>query len=110
MMVNANKFGLHTLRRSFVWAAIVTVLLTAQFGLAVHQLEHRLHPDIAAIADDCIACQFASSLSDGPPVSFVAMPIGVDLGTLVPGTHILLRPQESHSGFQSRAPPHSVSA
>ena len=109
MTANANTFILKTLRRSCVWTAVAVMLLAAQFGLAVHQLEHRLHPDIATIADDCIACQFASTLSDGPSVDAAVMPIDIDLGTLVPGTHLFLRPQQLQSGFRSRAPPNVVS-
>ena len=109
MIAEAHKFSLKTLRRSCIWAAVAVILLGAQFGLAAHQLEHHLHPDIAAIADDCIACQFASVLSDGPSASAFIMPIGIDLGTLVPGTHVRLELQGSPAGFRSRAPPHSVS-
>ncbi len=109
MNAEANIFSLKTLRRSCIWAAIAAVLLTAQIGLAVHQLEHRLHPDIAAIADDCTACQFSSALSDGPPANAVIMPIGIDLGTLAPGSHVLLGLRKSPAGFHSRAPPYTVS-
>jgi hypothetical protein len=109
-MVAKLDIGLLALRRSVFWTAFVSLVLVAQFSLAVHQTDHHLHPDIAAIADDCIACQFVSAIVGGPSTSAALPPIGLELGAISPRGQDVLHLEDSPSDFQSRAPPPSVSA
>ena len=109
IILGKMNISLQSLRSSLFWAVIAAVALVAQLGLAAHQLEHRLHPDVAAIAEDCIACQFSSTMVDGPTSSVVPMPIGIELGSIAPAGHALLWWEEFPNSFRARAPPSSVS-
>lgn len=108
-MFDKMNISLQSLRRSFFWAVVAAVAVVAQFGLAVHQLEHRFHPDIASIAEDCIACQFSSAMVGGPTSSAAPTPIGIELGSIVPTERVLLWWEDSPNSFHSRAPPSPVS-
>lgn len=108
-MFGKMNVSLQALRRSLFWAVVAAVALVAQFGLAIHQLEHRFHPDVAAVAEDCIACQFSSTMAEGPSSNAAPIPLDVELGSIVPVGQFLPRQEDSPSNFHSRAPPSSVS-
>jgi len=109
MHVKPGLIGLQRLRRSLLWTVLASLLLTAQFALAAHQFDHHVHPDISAVADDCVACQFSSQLSDGPSSAELPVTYGIDLGVIAPISFQIPQNTFVHTGFLSRAPPHSVS-
>jgi len=108
-MFDKMNISLQSLRRSLLWVVIAFAAIAGQLGLSVHQLEHSSHPDIAAIAEDCIACQFSAEIIGGPTSSAGPTLLGVELGSITPQGQEILQQEELLTGFQSRAPPPPVS-
>lgn len=96
-------------RRGRLWSFLAALLLVAQVGLGVHQLQHRLNPDIIA-SDDCTLCHFASHATPGPEPVVVLPPVLVVAEVVALPAQDLLDAQRSAAGFRSRAPPYIISA
>ena len=91
------------------WFFLVPLLLAAQVALGVHQLEHRLNPDLLA-GDECAVCQFASTMAPAPEPMAIVPPAELFFAVLLPEAVQALRPAASPAGFNSRAPPAALSA
>lgn len=95
--------------RGWLWSFLVALLLAAQVGLGVHQLQHRLSPDVVA-SDDCKLCQFASQATPAPDPIVILPPVLVVAAILAFLARDLLAAQHVAAGFRSRAPPVKISA
>lgn len=93
--------------RGRILAWVAPILLLAQFALAVHQLEHRVAPDVLAPAHECVLCNVVTGAAP-PPAPFVVLPpdFGPDLPIPVVVDAACCTHVETH--FLSRAPPHFV--
>lgn len=91
--------------RLLAWVA--PILLLAQFALAIHQLEHRVAPDLAAPAHECVLCNVITGAAP-PPAPFVVLP--PDLGPALPLSVVAEAACCAHIGtaFFSRGPPSFV--
>lgn len=94
-------------RRARFLAWVTPVLLLAQIALAVHQFEHRVAPDAATVAHECVLCNVASGVAP-PPVPFTILP--PDLG---PGLRLHVVADAAccahvATPFSPRAPPRFV--
>jgi hypothetical protein len=104
-------FGLKSIDRArhFWWRVLVVILLAAQFGVGLHQIEHRLKPDVVA-DDTCVVCQSAANMHAGPePVTFVP-PVAALIDRVQPFSAISPEQPFRLSGFRPRGPPRSTSA
>jgi hypothetical protein len=92
-------------RRFLAW--VTPILLLAQLALAVHQLEHRIAPDVLTSAHECVLCNVASGAAP-PPEPFVILPL--DFGPAVPAHSVLDAACCTHvaAAFFSRGPPLSA--
>ena len=108
-MTNKAGISLKFLRRSHLWTAFVVAALLTHFAFVVHQIEHFVHVDEAATAEECIACQLSSFTVDGPDAN-AAIPFEIELGSVALVGHDLSLQREQLKKFQSRAPPTSISA
>ncbi len=95
--------------RGWLWSFLVALLLAAQVGLGVHQLQHRLNPEIIA-NDDCKLCQFASQATEGPEPIVVLPPALVVAEVIALSAQAVRTAQRPVAGFRSRAPPIGISA
>src|SRR5690349_18710773 len=97
--------GMNWITHSRSWRLVVIpLLLVAQLALGIHQIQHRLNPDLAA-GDDCALCHFASSMAAAPAAPVIVLPLMVVIAiVLLPAT---LLPQLARAPlpFRSRAPP-----
>jgi hypothetical protein len=95
-------------RKPWLWSLVVSLLLAAQVALGVHQLEHRLNPDLVT-SDDCALCHFASAATAGPEPQIIVPPTLTMVERIeftLPTLPLIAR---DVAGFRSRAPPVSVS-
>ncbi len=95
-------------RRPWLWSLVVSMLLAAQVALGVHQLEHRLNPDIVT-TDECALCHFASASTAGPEPQAVVPPTLNVVEYVEPAAQTLPLTARRVAGFRSRAPPTSLS-
>ena len=95
--------------RGWLWSFLVALLLAAQVGLGVHQLQHRLNPDVVA-SDDCKLCQFASHATAGPEPIIILPPSLIIAIIITLSAQSFFTAQRSTAGFRSRAPPRIFSA
>jgi hypothetical protein len=91
-------------RRHPFWAMVAALLLVGQVALGIHQLEHRLNPDLLA-GDDCAVCQFASTATAGPAPIDVVVPVVFTYERRIPAAQDLAPAVRRVSAFRSRAPP-----
>ncbi|MBY0510162.1 MAG: hypothetical protein K2P94_08395 [Rhodospirillaceae bacterium] len=96
-----------TNQRNRLWSLVVALLIVAQVALAIHQIGHRLNPDLRA-SDECSLCQFASAMTDGPQALTIVVPTFVVIERLELAPAATPPLPNSVSGFRSRAPPVSV--
>lgn len=92
--------------RNRLWSLVVALLLAAQVALGVHQVSHRLNPDLRA-GDECSLCQFASAMVDGPQPQAVIVPTFVVVERLEVIAETCPTLRYAVAGFRSRAPPPS---
>ena len=108
--VQPTTGAIRAIRRSRLWSFVVPLLLLAQLALALHQLNHRIHPEITGLGNDCTLCHFASNMAAAPePTTFVP-PVLSASDRIVAAPQAAPRQNWSTSGFRSRAPPLPVSA
>lgn len=108
-MFSKVNISLKSLHRSPFWTVMAVAALLAQFAFVAHQLEHHVHDDVDAAAEDCIACKASSIIVDGPTTNTAPMPIGIELGSIIPIGFALSSREGAPNKFQSRAPPKSIS-
>lgn len=91
-------------RRFLAWVA--PILLLAQLALVVHQLEHRIAPEVLTSAHECVLCNVTAGAP--PPAPFVVLP--PDFGPDVPAHAVLDAAccTQVTTAFFSRAPPFSA--
>ncbi len=94
--------------RNRLWSFVVALLLAAQVALGIHQLEHRLHPELSA-SNECSLCQFASAMLDGPQAPAIVVPTFAFIERLESIPEATPTLGNAVAGFRSRAPPISVS-
>ncbi len=88
--------------RFLVW--VTPILLLAQLALAVHQLEHRIAPDVLTTAHECVLCNVTSGAAP-PPAPFVVLPPDLGPDTLVHAAVDAACCAHVDTPFHSRAPP-----
>lgn len=104
MMKTSGNISAFIKSRGWLWSFLVALLLAAQVGLGVHQLQHSLSPDVVA-SDDCKLCQFASHATTGPE-PIVILPPSLIIAVIVTlSAQVFFTAQRSAAGFRSRAPP-----
>jgi len=90
--------------RSRFLAWVTPILLLAQLALAVHQLEHRIAPDVVTTAHECVLCNVNSGAAP-PPTPFVILPPDLGHKTLVHAVVDAACCTHVGTPFHSRAPP-----
>ena len=87
-----------------VRAFLLPLLVLAQLGLALHTLNHQLHPD-ADRGGECTLCHVASNMVAPPdPVAFVP-PVRTVSEYKQIAEHTAPAQSWATAGFRSRAPP-----
>ncbi len=95
-------------RRGRLWSIAIAMMLLAQFALAFHGLNHRIHPEAASLGGDCALCQVASNMAPAPE-SVTLAPPALSVGEYIAvAEQIAPRRSWPTAGFRSRAPPLSV--
>lgn len=90
-----------------VWALVAGLLIAAQFGLALHQAQHHMRPDVVA-GDDCALCQMTAGMATGPAAPLLVLPVFILLAVVsIPAAAAPVRARVT-SPFRSRAPPVSL--
>lgn len=108
MMKATGSISTFIKSRGWLWSFLVALLLAAQVGLGVHQLQHRLNSDAVA-SDDCKLCQFASHVTTGPEPIVILPPTLIVAEVLTLPTQDFFAVERPVAGFRSRAPPHAIS-
>ena len=101
--------SLRQIKQSSLWSFVIALLVAAQFALAVHTLEHKFNPDLAAQGEECALCQVASTMAPGPATEPLATPNFYVFVSVLAFISPLPCAVASPAGFRSRAPPLSVS-
>ena len=102
----ARKLTLKSPRRWMsprLWALVVGLFIAAQLGLALHQSQHHLRPDVVA-ADECALCQVATGMAP-PATPLLILPVFILLAIISAPPIAVRVPVRARSPFRSRAPP-----